>query len=1387
MSLSLLNPPQLEGTTGQNLRILAQRLAAYIPVTLTRKLLQNETLIPGQAMPIKAATMFADMSGFTQMAEILAVNGARGTEALSRALLMTFTSLINAIHDAGGSVSHFHGDAMMIYFPDSDGRAASRALASAQFMQRLMQTNFAQVNTLQPGEAYALSIKIGLGYGRCLELLVGSAENMEFVLAGTAVDEAVTAQMQAKAGQVVASQNVLKAAGLPAPEPFRLVAELPPVPNAHEGFFWEAYDSAALLRLVTAVPAFIPPSLFERLQDRSSQSISDHRSVTSMFVQFEGVNFDDPEVDVGAQLQTYYQWAWQMVQRYGGPNSRVNRVLTGDKGNQLHILFGAPIAPDAPEQALRCALAMQQQRPDFIHCQRIGLTAGRVFAGAVGSLNRREYTIVGRMVNLSARLTQVCPPDGILIDAETAVRVQPQIISKALPAVPLKGHREPVAIFQVVGEQTAVTQAQARFSQWQQPPSGRSKELRQLFANMKAALAGKGGLVTIGGSYGSGQMPFLAAGVRHWLEANGHALVGVCQQHTSDVPYAPWVSVWRDFFELSPEMAAVEQTEQVTNQIATLTPDVPNALPLWRELLGAPLRATALLLDLPAVVRQMRLFKLVVKSIERAAAERPILIVLEDVHLADQASLDLLEVLAERSRNLPLLLLATYRSGADFNVHPLSRAASSQITLNDFTPQQARRLIRDQLGTDQLPLVLEQRLGLRDRQGRESAVNPLFLEESLQMMLSLNVVAVEQSKYGDGRLRVDEVRLSQIQVSDTINTLLLSRLDQLPAAERGLLQYASVIGREFDLPTLVAISPGLNRETAVDLLKALVEADLVQQLSAGLVPTYLFQHNLIHQVVYQSLTYARRQLLHATIADRIIRQADDLLPTQYPLLAYHFSQTDQHPDGLKYALAAAAAAESVHNYRSAADFYKQAAYHLEALGVVGSVETAVSIYVARAQVLLRLGQFGQAWLLANEALQFCLDEPDLPRTLPIYNLMAEIRLRQARHADIPVLVGKVTNSALKPPPAVVAQAYRLWGQSLAALADWSAAASKLALAEAVLGQSQESLALVPVLIAQAEVQGRQQPGEAPPALLQAADDLLQTESDPFLSGQVQLQISQAHLQLGQAVLALEAAETAVTSLRSAGANPLAHGLVHRAAVHIYLGHFAAALADLQLAGDLFDSMDDIPGQLKLYLLWGFDYLGGLGDWPQARRRLARVGQLLKANPKDEGVVVQEGIRFWLSLGQVALNSGRLPQAEKLLRQGVTAVAPRQLVWWQPAAYHAWGRLLLARAEEAAEGMETAVRDAYQIFQKGFQAVEAGGCPDELPLILLQLGNTAQVLGDERCWHYWETAVQTAQQRARYADRQTVLKQAGEALLQAPIPHLRQLGQQAVAQAALPLP
>ncbi|MCP4419636.1 MAG: hypothetical protein GY805_23745, partial [Chloroflexi bacterium] len=481
-------------------------------------------------------------------------------------------------------------------------------------------------------------------------------------------------------------------------------------------------------------------------------------------------------------------------------------------------------------------------------------------------------------------------------------------------------------------------------------------------------------------------------------------------------------------------------------------------------------------------------------------------------------------------------------------------------------------------------------------------------------------------------------------------------------------------------------------------------------------------------------------------------------------------------DGLKYALAAAKDAEVQHNHRGAAEFYKQATHHLEALGVDADWETAVSILLARARILLRLGQFTQAGLLATETMKLCLNHDEMSQTFAIYNLMAEIRLRQARYTDVPMLTGKIINSLLAyTPPKEMARAYSLEGQSLAALSNWQAAIDNLERAEEIYRAMEETAGLVSVLTMLGQVNSHWRPDETAVKRVEEALLLLQNDPEPLLLGQAQLALSKVHLRLGQADLALVAAKTAVSTLRSMGTNDLAHGLTHRAAVYIYLGQFETALADMQMAGKLFESMDDVPGQLKLYLLWGVEYNGGQGNWRQARRRLVRVGQLLTAQPKDEGMVVQEGVRLWLGLGLVALHTGRWQQAESLLQKMLTAVASKQLIWWQPAAFYSWGMLLLARAEE--DERKTAVAEAHRFFQKGLQAVAAGGCPDELPLILLQLGLTAHELEDDRCWHYLETAVQAAHQRTRFADKQHTLRQASQALLQAPDPHLRQLGQE----------
>lgn len=483
-----------EGLSSQAIRAQARRLASYLPVVLTRRILQEEMPNPGTAVWGKAATLFSDLSGFTLTAETLAEAGSQGAEELHRTLLMTFTGLINAIHDAGGSVIHFHGDAMLVYFPDDDGQAAQRALACAAFMQRLLTSSFETVPDYLPpaGPREKFNIKIGVSYGSCCEIVVGVlGESLEFVLGGTAVDRAVDAQRQAAAGQVVAGRRLLETVGLPAADDFRVVNEVAPVPFARNSLHWYAYDLAALKRLLVVGEAFIPAAIVDRLQQETTRFLAEHRSVTTLFLKFEGIDFS--EEGVGQKLQAYYEWARQIVARYGPRNGRVNRILTGDKGNNLHVLFGAPVAPDAPEQAIRCALALQAEKPDFISNQQIGLSVGAVFATAVGSQSRREYTVVGSVVNRSAHLTQNCPPGMVLVDEETAQRVRQQFDFEALPPLRLKGHAQETVVYKVNGEQQAPHQFAVRFARWQKTPIGRDEELAQLSQRIKRGLRGKGG------------------------------------------------------------------------------------------------------------------------------------------------------------------------------------------------------------------------------------------------------------------------------------------------------------------------------------------------------------------------------------------------------------------------------------------------------------------------------------------------------------------------------------------------------------------------------------------------------------------------------------------------------------------------------------------------------------------------------------------------------------------------------------------------------------------------------------------------------------------------------------------------------------------------------
>jgi predicted ATPase/class 3 adenylate cyclase len=1331
------------------LQQVAHRLAAYLPASLAQQILWEGLPPPGSARPRLAATLFSDISGFTRMAEELASDGPRGAEELNRVLLLTFTAMINVIHDAGGSVCHFHGDAMTVYFPEEESGtgpppAALQALACAQLMQRLMATTFGRVVVNRPPHkdpVFYLTMKIGVAYGRCVEMVVGDpATSLEFVVAGPAVDEAAAAQQRAAAGEVVAAPSLLARAGWPsAARP--AVKEVLPSLTRRPFTGWKELEQPALQRLVETGLLFVPPSLQERLQLIHHDFVAEHRPVTSLFVQFEGIDFE--KANAGNLLQLYYEWTTQIVARFGPENGRLNRILTGDKGNQLHIFFGAPLAPDAPEQAVRCALALQRAKPAFITSQKIGVAAGKVFACPVGSQERREYTIVGDVVNLSARLTHMCPDGAVLVSEATAARVEQFIELEALEAVTIKGKQERVAVFRAVGEQAATAQLKGYFSRWQRPLVGREKELDLLLGGLDAALHGAGGVVAISGPVGVGKTRLLAAGVDYWLQAGGLGVLGLCQPHTADVPYAPWLHVWHDFFALQPQMNAPVQAEAVARRTRELVPDCGDDVGLWAEILGLPVAGSGEIFQLPAEVRRARFLQLAQRCILAAAAQRPLLFVLEDLHWADRASLDLIDQIAALASGRPIFLALTYRPAPELRLAALKRPFCTPLILADLPAEAAYRFVCAYIGETELPALLERHLGLRERDGH-GALNPLFMEESLKVMLDTGVLEK------NGRWRVNEQRLAEMQVPDTIHGLLLARLDRLPTGSRDLLQVASVIGRQFGLETLTRITEDTPRDLIVSLLSDLSEAELTRLITTDPELTYLFQHAMTRDVAYESLPYARRQALHAAIADWLVDRYGANLKPFYALLAYHYGQTDLHEKGLRYALAAAGEAKAIYANSDALELYCLARTHLEALGEEAHWPTAVDLCLASGEVLRELGNYAPATEHLTHALALAEKNGDATRTARSCNLLAEVRYRQSRFSEAVALAGRVITD-LAPAIAAdeLARAYHWSGMASAALSDFATALDRLSVAEQMAVQTQNNERLARVLEALAFVHYSQQQLPEALAAMQRGLQLSRQFSLPINVGYALSNIALIQFNLGRAAEALATLNEAVDVARTTARNLLALTLMNRAEVLAYLGRFADALADFREAFDLFTEMDDEHGLLSLNLLWAWEYDLVRQEWRAADTHLQRARALAEAKP---GTFVEEIARILIGQGRVLAADGRHAEADSLYQEAAAMIEEKDLCWWWPALYYYAG---------LSQGAQNKPVEARQAFQKAIAATRERGCPDYLCLALLEVARLEATVEERE--QLLEQCIEAAHGRGRHLDRLACFREAGRML------------------------
>lgn len=1342
----------------------ARRFAAYLPASLVRDILRNQMAAPGQPRRLIAATLFADVAGFTRLAEELATDGPRGAEELNRVLLQLFDAAITVIEQMGGCVSHFYGDAMLVYFPEQGDAAARRAGICAARLQGLMAARFQQVLTNRPAgkqASFSLGMKIGLGYGECLEIIVGDEQaGMEFVLIGASVEQATGAEKRAAMGEIVASPAFIRAIGWAGedlqPLPFtQLVTD--PFAWAHPLVEWDDYNRADWARVVAVGRHFMPAALVERLSAEATPLLAEHRPVVSLFVQFDGIQVAAPTG--GRQLQAYYLWASALVARYAPEAGRVNRVLTGDKGNQLHIIFGAPVAPHLPEQALRCALALQHDRPPTISAQHIGFSIGNVFAGPLGSRLRHEYTIVGDVVNLAARLTQMCRDGEVWLDTFSANRLQRDFEFEVMPATTMKGKSGLVPVCRALRERLGAALLTARFRRFTRPLIGRETELAHLYARLDDVLNLEGNLTLATGPAGVGKSHLLALAVTYWLNGGGAGFVGACQPHLSETPFGPWLQIWQAQFGLRDTMTPGQQAVNLLSILEGYSPTLAAEAGLWGDVLDLPLPLPAHLAELTGRERQARFFEHVRACLAALETRQPLLLVFEDIHLADEASLALLDYVANRLTHQPLGLLLSSRE-ADPPLTALHNPAALVMTLPNWQPAQARLGLQYLLQTTQIPPELVEYFGLN----HDAELNPYFLEEAVRVMRETGAL-VER----DGYIAFQSARFDPTLLPDSVHGLLLARLDRLPAANRHVLQLAAVIGEQFDGQTL---RDALELDEGAPLthwLEGLVAAEILEPITGDPLPMYLFRHALMRDAAYQSLPFQERRHIHALAAASLARRHADHLRPHYATLAYHYSHAAAAQPAFQYAMAAAQDAYAIYANREAVRLFELALTQLAALPGDPAWSELADLHLARGHALMHMGRFAESQDSFQRARYLADQHHDLERRAAADLRLAELFIRQAQYGAAQKVADDLlaaSGGALAPPWR--AMAYRWSGHAAGALGQAEHALVQLREAERICLSTGVNRQLVSILDTMAYIQHLQGDLEGALQALQRSAALARRYSTPFSIAESLNNIALMQRMLGRYEQALATLDEALTLAADTSRAAFAVILGNKASVLAALGRFAEAYAAFHESIGLLVATDDHYYLVEIYLLFALNYHCVRRDWAAAIDCLHHVERLITAQPESYS---EEQIRLWLGRAWSAWGLGRYKTARRWL--ALTAKVCQGL------AHPTRWRSVLAYVEGLVAQAEGKMAAAILSWEEGVRYVlEAQGHPAFLPLLYLELAQTAPA-GDEQL-AYWEKCWQAAQAHAYHTDRRRCALAAGAALLTSADPARQALGRAALA-------
>ncbi|MEC9465376.1 MAG: BREX system ATP-binding domain-containing protein, partial [Myxococcota bacterium] len=860
-------------------------LSTFIPAIAVRHAIANPERLKEPILERnRAGVLFLDISGFTKLAESLAELGPEGSEKLTHILNEWFGRLIQIVASYRGEVVSFAGDAFVAVWLRENEEVKPRDLvmrvtACAYDMQEIQPK-------LQEELGVSLNFKLGVGLGRYEMLhLSGVGGNWALLTRGPGVEEAIGSEAFAEPGDIIVAPEAwgkLDGAGKGKEADRRghmLLQGLKEKPDKFPIKSLKIPDG-----LEPRLGAYCLPVIRSRISAGQSSYLAELRNVSVMFANLPGIKADTmlPTVHEVVSL------AHDAIHQYEGS---LNKLSVDDKGVSMLAVFGLPPVSHEDDAARACmaALKLQESLRTIGHDSSVGLSTGQAFCGAVGSDIRREYTVIGDVVNLSARLMQAAN-GGILCETGTYEEAVVAVQFRKLEPIMVKGKSNVIPIFEPFAAMSADDKEKQRADS-RQVMIGRERELKKFILTLAALREdSQGSIQIIEGQPGCGKSLMLEQ-IRKRANAMGF-VVAATEANALDTrtPYLVWKNIiWRllRYRNESKDDAKVRMFEELEARDLD-----PVDFPVLNDVLSFGLRESRQTQALDADARANQLGRFLAVLLSNRVSDQGLVLIFDDCQWMDEQSWGLLAtVAAEIPRMVLVLGLRNIPDEIPWTVHSLLEE-SVTTELGPLPHGEANQLMRTILDCEAVDPKAS------DLVYQRSGGNPYFIAELVRICLAEGQFVIR-----DQVCQVDESKSAALDLlPKNIQSLITSKVDRLPPREQLALKVASVVGIVFSLRIVSDVFPvNKERNRVPKLLDSLAtKGILVRVSSRGNRTIFKFRQATVQEAAYDLLLFEQRRKLHRGIGRWYNEQKSKESNDYLSLMAYHWERAGDAARALRF-------------------------------------------------------------------------------------------------------------------------------------------------------------------------------------------------------------------------------------------------------------------------------------------------------------------------------------------------------------------------------------------------------------------------------------------------------------------------------------------------------